>query len=119
MRWIIIALSLIQGAWLLFDGSRALISGDYTTPSSGPHAGQLGPWAQVVSALGINPRSTGMKVIHVLLGAAWLVAAILAVLQTGGHRWLLLGCSLASLWYLPIGTVFSAVVLILLFATRS
>ena len=35
----------------------ALVKGDYVTPKSGPYAGQLGPWSNVVSAS--NPRATG------------------------------------------------------------
>jgi hypothetical protein len=43
-----------------YDGSRALIVGDYVTPKSGAYAGQLGPWAKLVAAVGIEPRSTVM-----------------------------------------------------------
>ena len=34
----------------------ALIAGDYVTPSKGQYAGQLGPWARLVSAVGLEPR---------------------------------------------------------------
>ncbi len=54
LGWVVAALALIEGGWLAFDGGRALIVGDYVTPSSGPSAGQLGPWSKVVSALGID-----------------------------------------------------------------
>lgn len=59
----IAALALFEAGWMAFDGVRALATGDYVTPSSGPYAGQLGPWSQVVSAVGIPPRSTAMKAI--------------------------------------------------------
>jgi hypothetical protein len=48
-RTAILAVSLVMGAWLLFDGFRALATGHYTTPASGPYAGQLGPWSRLVA----------------------------------------------------------------------
>ena len=112
-KWIAIALALFQGAWLTFDGGRALIVGDYVTPKSGPRAGQLGPWSRVVSALGINPRGGFMKGLHLFLGVAWLAALILLLVRPETGRWLALGCGVATLWYLPIGTVVSVIVLVL------
>ena len=114
LRWIIIALALLEGGWLAFDGSRALIAGDYVTPSSGRHAGQLGPWSKVVAAVGIEPRSTLMKSIHVGIGVAWLAMIIAFAL---GYEWAwmgLLACAIAGLWYLPWGTLLSIVQIILL-----
>ncbi|MBK6796187.1 MAG: hypothetical protein IPG76_05160 [Acidobacteria bacterium] len=35
IRRIIIGLSLLQAFWMTFDGTRALIIGDYLTPKSG------------------------------------------------------------------------------------
>ena len=110
-KWIVLALALFQGAWLTFDGGRALIVGDYVTPKSGSRAGQLGPWSQIVSALGINPRGGFMKGVHVLLGIAWLAAVVLLFIRSGTGRCFALGCGVATLWYLPIGTVVSLIVI--------
>ena len=74
LNWIVLALALFQGGWLCFDGSHALLLGDYVTPRSGPGAGQLGPWARLVSAVGLDPRSTTIKCLHLFLGIAWLLA---------------------------------------------
>lgn len=60
-HWLIVALALLEASWMAFDGTRALIVGDYVTPKTGAYAGQLGPWANVVQRLGIHPRSTSMK----------------------------------------------------------
>lgn len=114
LKWLVIAIALFQGGWLVFDGTRALRVGDYVTPASGPHAGQLGPWSRVVSALGFNPRSAFIKWLHVALGLAWLLATVLFVLRLSAGWWMLLGVGIASLWYLPLGTVLSAIVLALL-----
>lgn len=100
------------------DGIRALIVGDYITPGSGRFAGQLGPWSAVVSAIGIPPRSTLMKGIFAAYGLAWL-AVILAYLA--GARWAwraMLLAAVFSLWYLPLGTLFSLLVIGLLLVER-
>ena len=113
-KWIVLALALLQGGWLVFDGGRALMVGDYLTPTGGPHAGQLGPWSQVVSALGFEPRSVFIKCLLLLLGVAWIAAAAFFKAQpTAGWRFLL-GCAVASLWYLPTGTFTGIVVIALL-----
>ena len=87
MRWLIIALVIILAGWMLFDGSRALIVGDYVTPNSGQYAGQLGPWAKLVQAVGINPRSTLMKSIFVLYGLAFLTIMTAFLLKASWAWW--------------------------------
>ena len=114
LKWVILALALFQGGWLVFDGGRALIVGDYVTAASGPRAGKLGSWSRIVSAFGFEPRSTVIKCLHLFLGIAWLVAVVVFVLRPASGWWAVLGCAIASLWYLPIGTVLSVVVIALL-----
>ena len=114
LAWIVVLLGLLQGGWMAFDGSRALIVGDYVTPASGQYAGQLGPWSKLVSVIGIEPRSTLMKSIHVGLGAAWLVATVCFLLRMPGAWSAMLTCAVLSLWYLPFGTLFSVVQIVLL-----
>ena len=114
LRWIAFALALLEGGWMAFDGTRALVTGDYVTPKTGPHAGELGTWARVVTAAGIDPRSTGMKCALAALGCAWLIVAVSFAL---GQRWAFWGmCLLAvgSLWYLVPGTVLGAAILVAL-----
>jgi hypothetical protein len=117
MGWVLVSLAVLGGAWLVFDGTRALVTGDYVTPRTGEHAGRLGPWAGVVSAIGVEPRSTVMKTAHVVLGVAWIVAAASFVTGAAWGRWSLAACAVASLWYLPIGTLLALVELGLLFVT--
>lgn len=115
LGWVVVALALIEGGWLAFDGGRALVMGDYVTPKSGPYAGQLGPWAKVVSAVGIEPRSTLMKSTHLVLGLTWLGIMAGFVLRLS---WAWLGmvlCAVLGLWYLPFGTLLSVIQVVLLF----
>ena len=98
MHWtgyVVVVLVIFNAGWMLFDGTRALIVGDYLTPRTGDRAGRLGPWARVVSAVGLDPRSTPVKLAFVVYGAAAL-----------------------GLWYLPVGMAINAVVLVLLFIQR-
>lgn len=107
LGWVVLALALIESGWLAFDGGRALVVGDYITPRSGHHAGRLGPWAEVMSAVGIEPRSTLMKSIHLALGIAWLVVMLCFALGLPWARFGMLVCAVLGLWYLPFGTLLS------------
>jgi len=104
---------------MTFDGSRALIVGDYLTPKTGRFAGQLGPWSDVVRAVGIAPRSLLMKVIFLLFGVAWLAAAAAFQRRRPGSARVLAVLAVLTLWYLPIGTLTSALVLVGLSRSRS
>ena len=115
---IVLLLALLEAGWLAFDGTRALVVGDYVTPRSGPHAGQLGPWSKLVAAVGIEPRSTLMKMIHVTLGVAWLAVAVAYAVGVRWARQGMLVCAILGLWYLPIGTALSLAQIVLLGVTR-
>ena len=103
---------------MAFDGLRAFVQGQYTVPSSGRYAGQLGPWSSVLSAVGVSPGHPGVKGLFVGLGMTWLMAGAMVV---AGHPQALritLAVAVCSLWYLPAGTAISAVVIGLCIATR-
>ena len=121
LKWVIIVLALSEAVWMTFDGTRALVVGDYVTPRMGPHAGQLGPWSFLVSAVGIEPRSTLMKTIFAGYGATWLAIIGCFVFKVSWAWWGMLVAAAGSLWYLPVGTLISIVqtVLLLLPAVRS
>ncbi len=106
--WIAVALGLVEGAWMLFDGGRALFVDDYVRID-----GELGPWADIVINLGLDPLD--FRLPFVALGAAWFVAlAGLLAHREWGFRVTVAVCGL-SLLYLGFGTAVSAAVLILLF----
>ena len=112
MTWVrlaLVALGLVEGAWMTFDGTRALTVGDYVTASSGVHAGQLGPWNFVVNAVGIPPRSTAMKVIFVVYGLSWLIIGLGLAFRSVWALPAMLIAAIATLWYLPVGTIFGVV----------
>jgi len=116
LRWITVVACLVQGGYMAIDGVRALVVGSYITPRSGEHAGQVGPWARLLSAIGIAPEATGTKAAFVVLGVLWL--AVAAGVATGESWAWPAGIVLAigTLWYLVPGTLLSVVVLVLLFS---
>jgi hypothetical protein len=113
-NWVIVIVVTFTAGWMLFDGTRALILGDYVTPKSGEFAGQLGPWSNLVKAIGIEPRSTLMKLIFVVYGVVALVIGICFVLGQSWAWWGMLVVSILGLWYLPVGTIINIIVIGLL-----
>lgn len=105
LRWAVVLLAMLVGGWMAFDGLRALILGDYVTAAQGPYAGQLGPWAALLGALGIDPRSLAVKLLLAGLGITWLASALGHAAGLRWAAWALLICAACCLWYLPFGTL--------------
>jgi hypothetical protein len=113
-KWTATALAAAAAAgWMLFDGMRALTVGDYVTVD-----GRLGPWADAVEAVGIDPRATGTQLFFVLYGAAWLCIVLAYARDARRSRTAMAAFALGSLWYLVLGTVSSVVQLVLLMLDR-
>src|SRR5689334_22145252 len=90
--WIVIALAALTGGWMTFDGARALL----------------------VRAVGLDPRSTLMKSVFVVYGLALLAGAFCFALGQPWAWWGLLALGVLGLWYLPVGTLASLFMLVLL-----
>jgi len=118
LRWTVIVLALLDGGFMAFDGTRALLVGDYIRPQSGEYAGQLGPWAKVVSKIGIDPESMLMKLIFAIYGFAWIVVLVCFALKKPWAWNAMLIFAVASVWYLWIGTVSSILQIIILLVIR-
>lgn len=118
-KWVIATLTVLLSLWMGFDGLRALIVGDYVTPSSGAYAGQLGPWAQLLSQFGLEPRSTGVKIAFVIYALAGLAATVGFMLRLDWGFSAMAAVSIGTLWYLPFGTLLGLTRLALLFLFRN
>ena len=114
LGWIVVLFAFIEGGWLAYDGGHALVTGEYVTPTSGEYAGQLGPWSKLVSSVGIDPRSTLMKSIHLILGLVWVAMIACFVLRMPWAWRGMFICAVAGLWYLPFGTLLSVIQIVLL-----
>lgn len=111
LNYAIFFTALLQGGWMIFDGIHVLAKGRYFGPP------QPGPWSRLVAAVGLDPMSLGMP--FILLGGLWLIGAGMTLV---GQEWawnLALGVAIASLWYLPIGTILAALMIGLLLYGRN
>jgi hypothetical protein len=59
MRGVIVAAAFTEAGFMVVDGVRAPTVGDYFTPSSGEHAGQLDPWAAFIASGELDPARQG------------------------------------------------------------
>ncbi|MEW6469549.1 MAG: hypothetical protein AB1458_11520 [Bacteroidota bacterium] len=119
LKWVIVFLAFMNAGYMAYDGTRALVTGDYLRPQSGEYAGQLGPWSKLVEKLGIDPTSTGMKSVFLIFGIAGLIcAAGFAFNASWGWKALLL-FNICSAWNLFFGTASSVVQTVLLIVFRT
>ena len=106
LRRYTIVLSILAGLFMMLDGVKAIVTGGYIAPG-----GQIGPWAGLVNNAGISPFSPGMKAAFVVLGVAYIISALAYAFYRPGSRTFLAAVAILTLWYLPIGTVISIIVL--------
>ncbi|MEE8137350.1 MAG: hypothetical protein V3T81_00515 [Thermoanaerobaculia bacterium] len=114
LGWVVVALAVFEGGWFAYDGGRALVVGDYVTPTTGRFAGELGPWRHAVEAVGIEPRSTLMKSIFLGYGLAWMAVVVGFALKLHWAWWAMLAAAAGAAWYLPFGTLLSLIQIVLL-----
>jgi hypothetical protein len=114
IKIIIVILGLLNAGYMAFDGTRALVKGDYIRPASGEYAGQLGPWSGLVEQIGIDPMSTLMKSVFVLFGITGLILTICFALNKPWAWKALLIFNICSAWNLYFGTASSILQIILL-----
>jgi hypothetical protein len=118
IKWIIVILAILNFGFMAFDGSRALIKGDYIRPQSGEYAGQLGLWSRLVKSIGISPESTAMKSVFLIWGIAGLIITCCYILNLSWAKNGMIVMNILSLWYLVPGTVSSVLQIILLLIRR-
>lgn len=107
--WAYFCLAWLLGGWLAFDGLRQRLTGDFTRLN-----GQLGPWANLVRGLGLEPLSLGF--FFVVLGLTFVASSFGVYLR---QRWGLtvgLAVSVIGLFYLGFGTPLAVLCLAALLA---
>jgi hypothetical protein len=96
----------LAGGWMIVDGVHVLLRGKYIGPE------KPGPWSIPFARLGIDPFRLGPM--FICFGVLWLVFLIATL---SGRSWGWYGAAavaVASLWYVPLGTVLSLIYLGLL-----
>jgi len=101
------SLSLILGIWLIFDSTRKLVTGYYT----GEQAIGLGPWATIVSAIGVRPADMAFP--FLFLGILWIVNGVILLLGSNARYERAIAISIVTLFYAPPGTIISVITIAL------
>ena len=92
-------LSFILGAWLIYDSAQKLLIGYYT----GEQTMGLGPWASIVSALGIRPADMAFPLLF--LGVIWIVNGVIVLLGASTRYERTIAISIVTLFYALPGTI--------------
>ena len=110
MKLLITILGFLNGAYMLIDGLFVMMKGKYIGPE------KPGPWANIFYKLDIDVFKLGP--LFIIFGLTWLVW--LYALWTSQNWAYTLGIfiSVLTLWYLPVGTLFSVIILIILIVAK-
>ena len=104
---IIAILSFTLGSWLIFDSARKLLTGYYT----GEQTIGLGPWAIIVSALGVRPADMAFP--FLFLGIIWIVNGVIVLLGASTRYERTIAISIVTLFYALPGTVIGILTIVL------
>ncbi len=109
MKALVVVLGLLIGGYMLADGIVVMVKGKYIGPA------KPGPWSVLFERLGIDVFRLGP--LFILFGLLWLGWTVgLIATQSWVFAFGVLIC-LATLWYVPLGSLLSLIVLaILVFA---
>lgn len=106
MKIAISILGLLNSAYMLIDGIFVSIRGKYIGPE------KPGPWAELFYKLNIDVFKLGwLFIIYGFLWFAWILALWTNRDWAWGYGILL---SVMTLWYLPVGTLFSIIIMVVL-----
>jgi len=106
MKILISILGLLNGAYMLLDGLYVMLKGKYIGPE------KPGPWANLFYKLRIDVFKLGpLFIVFGLIWLTWLYS--LWTNQSWTYPFGVVICIL-TLWYLPVGTIFSLIILLIL-----
>ncbi len=95
---------------MLTDGLYVILKGKYIGPAD------PGPWAELFYRMDVNVFKLGP--LFILFGITWLAFFVGVITSQSWAYTLGLVISISTLWYLPAGTLFSIVVLLILVFSR-
>jgi hypothetical protein len=110
MKIIIAVLGLIMGGYMLIDGIYVILKGKYIGPE------KPGPWANLFYSFDINVMKLGP--VFIVFGLLWLAWVYALLTHQNGTFVFGITLSVLSLWYLPVGTLISIIILIGLVTAR-
>ena len=106
MQILISILGLLNGGYMLLDGIFVMMKGKYIGPE------KPGPWAELFYKLNIDVFKLGP--VFIIFGVLWL-AWVCSLWTNQNWGWTFgIIISILTVWYLPVGTAFSVVILLIL-----
>src|SRR2546427_10611882 len=105
------ALAIINGGYLVIDAIHRFVVGDFLRIG-----GQLGPWAGLVGAVGVDPLAMGP--VFLVIGVAQVAAATLLLLLRPWGGSLVLALAVGAPWDLILGTLSSVIQITLSIAPK-
>ena len=110
--WAISILSFILGVWLVFDGTRKLVTGYYT----GEQTLGLGPWATIVTVVGVRPSD--MTFPFLFVGVLWIVNGFIVLLGSSARYERTIAISVVTMFYAVPGTIVGIITITLSLRAR-
>ena len=110
MKILVTILGLLNGGFMLIDGIHVMLKGKYIGPP------KPGPWANLFYRMGVDVFKLGP--LFFVFGILWLI--FLYGIWTNQQWSYAFGIvvSIITLWYVPVGTIISLIVLIVLLTAR-
>lgn len=106
MKILITILGLLNGCYMLIDGLYVMLKGKYIGPA------KPGPWAELFYKLNINVFRLGP--LFIVFGLLWLIW-LYGLWSSQSWSYLFgIVISILTFWYLPAGTLFSGIILLIL-----
>jgi hypothetical protein len=110
MKILLTILSLLTGGFMLLDGIYVLLNGKYIGPE------KPGPWALLFQRMHVDVFKLGP--LFIISGLGWCIFLFGLWRQEVWAFKAGMFISLLTLWYLPVGTLFSVITLIILLFFR-
>ena len=110
MKTALTVLALLNGGYMLADGIYVTLNGKYIGPQT------PGPWALPFQSMHIDVFTLGP--LFIALGLLWLFFLLGLWTKQTWTRKLGIAVAVLTLWYMPLGSVFSALVLIIFITSR-
>ena len=106
MKILITILAFLNGCYMMLDGVFVLINGKYIGPE------KPGPWASIFYKLDVDVFKLGP--LFILFGLLWLTWLYGLLTNQSWAYWFGLLNGILTLWYLPVGTFFSILIILTL-----
>jgi hypothetical protein len=110
MKILVTILAFLNGGYMLLDGIYVMVKGKYIGPE------KPGPWSNLFRGMGVDVFKLGP--LFILIGILWLLWlwALWSKQNWVCHFGIV--ASILTLWYLPVGTLFSIIILCTLLFAR-